>query len=68
MIIKNSNEYELIGAYKAASSFDKKYYQKPKKTKNQNNFDFGPAAIITVSGHSKEEYFIYDRFGRKKKF
>tara|TARA_R100000005_G_C4986899_1_gene195011 strand:- start:1176 stop:1382 length:207 start_codon:yes stop_codon:yes gene_type:complete len=68
MIIKHFHEHELLSAYKAASSSDKKYYQKLKKKRRQEKLDLGPAAIINIAGQTKEELFIYDRFGKKKKF
>jgi len=68
MIVESRQQQELGAAYKAGTSVNRNAYQRNRKKKLSRKVDLGPPAIIILAEPGHEELFIYDRFGRKKKF
>jgi len=66
MIIKHY--HEVLPAAKPGVSSGRNSYYGTRKKGSKKQIDAGPSVIITFTGEAEEEFFIYDRFGKKKKF
>jgi hypothetical protein len=66
MIIKHY--HEVLPAAKPGVSSGRNPYYGTHRKRSKKQIDVGPSVIITFTGEIEQEFFIYDRFGKKKKF